>query len=183
MASNLISHGVGELRVKAFMDALQAAYAGETPAISPEEANETLQRFFARQQAAKDSAAGETGRVFLQENKNKEGVTVRPSGLQYKVIVAGKGAIPRASDKVKCHYEGRLVNGDVFDSSYRRSCPAEFPVNGVIQGWVEALQLMPAGSKWQLFIPPELAYGDRGAGDAIGPNETLIFEIELIDIV
>jgi FKBP-type peptidyl-prolyl cis-trans isomerase FklB len=119
----------------------------------------------------------------LQDNKTKEGVEVLPSGLQYKVIVAGEGAIPRASDKVKCHYEGRLVNGEVFDSSYRRSRPAEFPVNGVIQGWVEALQIMPTGSKWQLFIPPELAYGTRGAGQSIGPNETLIFDIELLDIV
>ncbi|MDR1274283.1 MAG: FKBP-type peptidyl-prolyl cis-trans isomerase [Odoribacteraceae bacterium] len=183
MASNLISSDVRALNVEAFTEALRAAYAGETPEIAPEEANKVLQRFFARQQAAKGKDAREKGSLFLRENKGKSGVTELPSGLQYRVIAEGKGNIPRGADKVKCHYEGRLVGGEVFDSSYRRKQPAEFPVNGVIQGWVEALQMMPVGSKWQLFIPPELAYGSRGAGQSIGPNETLIFDIELLDIV
>ncbi|MDR0544285.1 MAG: FKBP-type peptidyl-prolyl cis-trans isomerase [Odoribacteraceae bacterium] len=182
-ASNLISSGVSALNVEAFTEALCAAYAGKTPEISPEKANALLQQFFAKQQKEKGKTAGEKGKRFLLENKTREGVTELSSGLQYKVITAGAGAVPRHRDKVRCHYEGRLVNGEVFDSSYRRGTPAEFPVNGVIQGWVEALQIMPAGSKWQLFIPPELAYGSRGAGNSIGPNETLIFDIELLDIV
>jgi FKBP-type peptidyl-prolyl cis-trans isomerase FklB len=118
-----------------------------------------------------------------EENKQKEGVITLESGLQYKIITTGNGAIPKSTDSVKCHYEGRLINGMVFDSSYRRGEPAVFPVNGVIAGWVEALQLMPVGSKWQLYIPSELAYGSHGAGQSIGPNETLIFDIELLDIV
>ncbi len=106
-----------------------------------------------------------------------------PSGLQYKILKEGNGPKPKASDTVKCHYEGRLTDGTVFDSSIRRGEPAEFPVGGVIQGWVEALQLMPVGSKWQLYIPSELAYGTHGAGQAIGPDETLIFDVELLAIV
>ena len=183
MASSLISSGIHALNTGRFTAALETAYAGEKPEISPEEANRILQRFLAKQQAEKGKTARETGQRFLQENKTREGVTELPSGLQYKVIVAGKGSCPRVADKVRCHYEGRLVNGQVFDSSYRRQQPAEFPVNGVIPGWVEALQLMPAGSRWQLFIPPGLAYGSRGAGQSIGPDETLIFDIELLDIV
>jgi FKBP-type peptidyl-prolyl cis-trans isomerase FklB len=183
MASHLISSGVHALNVEAFGAAVRAAYSGAKPAISPEEANKVLHRFFSKQQATTGEAARERGRVFLQENKAKEGIRELPSGLQYKVISPGTGAVPRANDTVKCHYEGRLVSGEVFDSSYQRKQPAEFPVNGVIQGWVEALQIMPTGSKWQLFIPSELAYGSRGAGQAIGPNETLIFDIELLEIV
>ena len=125
----------------------------------------------------------EAGKAFLEENKKKEGVVVLPSGLQYKILTAGNGPKPKASDTVKCHYEGRLINGQVFDSSVRRGEPAEFPVGGVIQGWVEALQLMPVGSKWQLYIPSNLAYGTHGAGQSIGPNETLIFDVELLAIV
>ena len=103
--------------------------------------------------------------------------------MQYKILNEGSGAKPTANDTVKCHYEGRLINGQVFDSSIRRGEPAEFPVGGVIAGWVEALQLMPVGSKWQLYIPSELAYGQHGAGAAIGPNETLIFDVELLEII
>jgi FKBP-type peptidyl-prolyl cis-trans isomerase FklB len=183
MASNLLSSGVREMNVEAFTEALRAAFAGETPAISPREANEVLQQFFARQQAERGKSARENGQRFLRENQEKEGVVALPSGLQYKEITTGNGRAPRLTDKVKCHYEGRLLDGTVFDSSYRRGQPAEFPVNGVIQGWVEALQRMPVGSKWQLFIPSDLAYGERGTGQAIGPNETLIFDIELLDIV
>ncbi|MDR2414542.1 MAG: FKBP-type peptidyl-prolyl cis-trans isomerase [Odoribacteraceae bacterium] len=182
-ASNLISSGVRTLNIEAFTKALSDAFAGEKPEIEPGDANKLLQQYFAKLQEGKGKAAREKGQLFLQENKTKEGVVELPSGLQYKIITAGKGTTPRYTDKVKCHYEGRLVNGEIFDSSYRRRQPAEFPVNGVIQGWVEALQIMPTGSKWQLFIPSELAYGSRGTGASIGPNETLIFDIELLDIV
>lgn len=183
IASNLLSSGVTTVNTEAFVDALNTVYAGQMPEIMPEEANQILQNFFEKLQGERGKAAQEAGEKFLQENKTKEGVVTLKSGLQYKIISAGNGATPKADDTVSCHYEGRLINGTVFDSSIRRGEPAEFPVNGVIAGWVEALQLMPVGSKWQLFIPSELAYGVQGAGQAIGPNETLVFDIELLDIV
>jgi FKBP-type peptidyl-prolyl cis-trans isomerase FklB len=122
------------------------------------------------------------GEAFLAENKGKEGVVTLPSGLQYKILTAGTGAKPTASDSVVCNYRGTLINGTEFDSSYKRGQPATFPVSGVIKGWTEALQLMPVGSKWQLFVPSDLAYGERGPGPEIGPNSTLIFEVELLSI-
>jgi len=128
------------------------------------------------------AAARKEGEAFLAENKTKEGVVTLPSGLQYKIETAGTGPKPTANDTVTCNYRGTLLNGKEFDSSYKRGEPTSFPVNGVIKGWTEALQLMPVGSKWQLFIPPDMAYGDRGAGGDIGPGETLIFEVELLSI-
>lgn len=122
------------------------------------------------------------GLAFLEANKTKEGVVSLPSGLQYKILQEGTGPKPSATDSVVCNYRGTLLDNTEFDSSYRRGQPATFPVTGVIKGWTEALQLMPVGSKWQLFIPAELAYGDRGAGGQIGPNATLIFEVELLSI-
>ena len=122
------------------------------------------------------------GMAFLEANKTKEGVVTLPSGLQYKVLQEGTGPKPTATDKVVCNYRGMLLDNTEFDSSYKRGQPATFPVTGVIKGWTEALQLMPVGSKWQLFVPAELAYGDRGAGGQIGPNATLIFEVELLSI-
>ena len=122
------------------------------------------------------------GDAFLAANKSKEGVVTLPSGLQYKILKQGTGPMPTAADSVVCNYRGTLINGKEFDSSYKRGEPATFPVGGVIKGWTEALQLMPVGSKWQLFIPPALAYGDRGAGADIGPGATLIFEVELLSI-
>ena len=131
-------------------------------------------------------AAGEAnkkeGDAFLAANKSKEGVTTVPSGLQYKILKAGAGPKPTTTDSVVCNYRGTLIDGKEFDSSYKRGQPATFPVNGVIKGWTEALQLMPVGSKWQLFVPPDLAYADRGAGADIGPGSTLIFEVELVSI-
>ena len=127
-------------------------------------------------------AAHKAGEEFLAANKDKEGVVTLPSGLQYKILTAGSGPKPTASDTVSCNYKGTLLNGKEFDSSYKRGHPETFPVGGVIKGWTEALQLMPVGSKWQLFIPADLAYGDRGAGGDIGPGETLIFEVELLSI-
>ena len=153
------------------------------PEIMPDEANNILQDYFDKLQQAKGKEAKAEGEKFLAENKKKEGVVALPSGLQYKILTAGNGPKPKASDTVKCHYEGRLINGTVFDSSIRRNEPAEFPVSGVIAGWVEALQLMPVGSKWQLYIPSELAYGTHGAGQSIGPNQTLIFDVELLAII
>jgi FKBP-type peptidyl-prolyl cis-trans isomerase FklB len=122
------------------------------------------------------------GEAFLADNKSKPGVVVLPSGLQYKILTEGTGPTPTPGDSVVCDYRGTLINGKEFDSSYKRGQPATFPVTGVIKGWTEALQLMPVGSKWQLFVPAELGYGARGAGGDIGPNSTLIFEVELISI-
>jgi len=122
------------------------------------------------------------GEEFLAANKTKDGVVTLPSGLQYKIVTVGTGAKPTPSDTVVCNYRGTFINGTEFDSSYKRGQPASFPVGGVIKGWTEALQLMPVGSKWQLFVPPDLAYGPRGAGGAIGPNQTLIFDVELVSI-
>jgi FKBP-type peptidyl-prolyl cis-trans isomerase len=123
------------------------------------------------------------GQDFLAANKTKEGVVTLPSGLQYKILTEGTGSKPTATDSVSCNYRGTLINGKEFDSSYKRGQPTTFPVNGVIKGWTEALQLMPVGSKWELFIPPDLAYGDRGNGPDIGPSATLVFEVELVSIV
>lgn len=183
IANNLREIGVKKINPDAFMDAVQAIFAGNIPAIMPDEAENILQDFFEKLKNEEGEAAKTAGAKFLAENKGKEGVVALPSGLQYKILKAGDGPKPKADDTVKCHYEGRLINGTVFDSSIRRGEPVEFPVSGVIQGWVEALQLMPVGSKWQLYIPSELAYGSHGAGRAIGPNETLIFDVELLAIV
>lgn len=127
--------------------------------------------------------AKQRGAAFLAENATKEGVQSTRSGLQYKVIEEGSGPTPTASDTVRCHYSGTLIDGSKFDSSYDRGQPAEFPVGGVIAGWTEALQMMPCGSKWEVYLPSEIAYGSHGAGGAIGPDETLVFTIELLDIV
>ena len=124
----------------------------------------------------------EAGKAFLEKNGQKETVVTLPSGLQYEILTAGNGAKPKATDKVKCHYHGMLLNGTVFDSSVQRGQPAVFGVNQVIKGWVEALQLMNVGSKWRLFIPSELAYGEQGAGSSIEPYSTLIFDVELLGI-
>jgi FKBP-type peptidyl-prolyl cis-trans isomerase len=145
-----------------------------------------LQAQIQRKTAQAASVASEenkkAGEAFLAQNKSKEGVVSLPSGLQYKILKAGDGKKPTEADTVECNYRGTLVNGTEFDSSYRRGQPATFGVTQVIAGWKEALQLMPVGSKWQLFVPPELAYGERGVGREIGPNSTLIFEVELLAI-
>lgn len=129
------------------------------------------------------SDAKQRGEAFLAENAKKDGIETTSSGLQYRVVEEGSGPTPSLRDTVRCHYAGTLIDGTEFDSSYRRGQPAEFPVSGVIAGWTEALQMMPAGSKWEVFLPSEIAYGSSGAGGAIGPNETLVFTIELIAIV
>ena len=152
--------------------------------------NKTEDYFTEKQKADKTireeklyGANRDAGKKFLEENAQKEGVITLPSGLQYKVLVKGEGEVPTRSDKVKVHYEGRLLDGTVFDSSYKRNEPSEFTPTQVIKGWTEALTMMPVGSKWQLYIPYELAYGERGAGEDIKPYSTLIFDVELLDIV
>lgn len=171
------------------LQGLKDVLAGNKPLLTEEEARTLLtqlQEDMRKQQAEKAQQMGAAnkaeGETFLAANKTKEGVITLPSGLQYKILKAGTGPKPSASDSVVCNYRGTLINGAEFDSSYKRGQPATFPVNGVIKGWTEALQLMPVGSKWQLFIPAQLAYGERGAGADIGPNAALIFEIDLLSI-
>jgi len=168
---------------------IKDALSGGKPLLTEQEIRETTAVFQKELMAKQEEVArklGEKnkkeGEAFLAENKKKEGVKTLPSGLQYKVIKEGTGKKPKVADTVTTHYRGTLIDGTEFDSSYRRGKPASFPVNGLIPGWTEALQLMGEGTKWQLFIPPNLAYGERGAGRDIGPNATLIFEIELISI-
>ncbi len=183
ISANLIQSGVKTVNPEAFITALKDVYSGVQPRVNPEEANQILESFMAMAQEGEGNKNLEEGLAFLAENNKKEGVIELPSGLQYEVITEGEGDLPGLSDQVKCHYHGTLINGNVFDSSVERGEAAVFPVNGVIQGWIEALQLMSVGSKWRLFIPSELAYGPQGAGGAIGPNSTLIFEVELLEIV
>jgi FKBP-type peptidyl-prolyl cis-trans isomerase FklB len=168
---------------------LKDALAGSKLLLTDDQEKSALMQLQSEVRAAQDAKSKEAsgparkaGEAFLAENKGKEGVVALPSGLQYKILTAGTGPKPTPSDTVTCNYRGTLLNGKEFDSSYKRGQPASFPVSGVIKGWTEALQLMPVGSKWQLFIPADLAYGDRGAGGDIGPGETLIFEVELISI-
>ena len=182
MASNMKQSGLDCINVDDFASAIKSVFNGEKMQMTPEEAQNALNEFFAKQKTEVMSKNKKAGEEFLAQNKSKEGVQTTASGLQYKVLVAGTGSKPKATDTVDCHYEGRLINGTVFDSSYRRGQSAQFPVNGVIPGWVEALQMMPVGSKWQLYIPSELAYGEYGAGETIEPNSTLIFDVELLGI-
>jgi FKBP-type peptidyl-prolyl cis-trans isomerase FklB len=172
-----------------FVKGIKDAISGAKPLMEEAEIRQILMAFqkemMAKQQemVKKLGEKNKTdGEAFLAENKKKEGVKTLPNGLQYKVIKAGTGRKPKLTDSVKVNYKGTLINGTEFDSSYRRGEPATFPVNGVIPGWTELLQLMEEGAKWQLFIPPNLAYGERGAGNQIGPNATLVFEVELISI-
>jgi len=159
--------------------------SGVKPLLTEKEIQETMATF-QKEMMAKQEEVGKKnkseGEAFLAENKKKEGVKTLPSGLQYKVSKAGTGKKPKSNDTVTVHYRGTLINGTEFDSSYKRGQTVSFPVSGVIPGWTEALQLMEEGAKWQLFIPSNLAYGEKGAGNVIGPNATLIFEIELISI-
>ena len=168
---------------------IKDAVAGGTTLLTEEQAKAalvTLQGNMRKKQEEQMQQAAEVnkkeGDAFLAANKTKDGVVTLPSGLQYKILTEGTGPKPTASDSVVCNYKGTLLNGTEFDSSYKRGQPATFPVSGVIKGWTEALQLMPVGSKWQLFVPSDLAYGQRGPGGGIGPNSTLVFEVELISI-
>ncbi|MGD1043801.1 MAG: FKBP-type peptidyl-prolyl cis-trans isomerase [Bacteroidota bacterium] len=164
---------------------IRDAVNGSKTVMSDKEMEATLMAFqqeMMGKMQAKAEKNKKEGETFLAANKKKDGVITLPSGLQYKILKSGTGAKPTASQTVKCNYRGTLIDGTEFDSSYKRGEPAEFPVGGVIKGWIEALQLMSVGSKWQLFIPSDLAYGPNGAGQMIGPNATLIFDIELLSI-
>lgn len=182
MASNLMNSGLKQIDVDSFVKAFTEIMNDSEPSMSPQEANQILQDYFSKQQDGMLNQNLEAGLAFLEENKKKANVTALPSGLQYEILQEGSGAKPSATDSVRCHYHGTLLDGTVFDSSVERGQPAVFGVNQVIKGWVEALQLMPVGSKWKLFIPSELAYGEQGAGGSIEPNSTLIFDVELLGI-
>lgn len=193
--SYALGYNIGQNLKRDFEVDLDAFFKGVTESqegknsLSEEEMKQTMTAFQNKmrekqmvQMKASSEANKAAGEAFLKENKGKEGIVTLESGLQYKVITQGKGEKPDASATVKCHYKGTTIDGKEFDSSYKREQPASFKVGGVIKGWTEALQLMSVGSKWMLYIPSDLAYGDRGAGQAIAPGSTLIFEVELLDI-
>jgi len=182
MIGERVTKRYGEVDYDALMEGLKASHEGKETGITIEDAMKGLQ---AREQvlaSRKSAAARAAGVSYLAKNRDKEGVTVTDSGLQYEVLEAGDGPKPSATDRVSVHYRGTLLDGTEFDSSYSRGNPAEFALNGVIPGWTEGLQLMNTGSKYRFVIPSDLAYGERGAGGDIGPGETLIFEVELLEI-
>lgn len=183
MASNLKSTGINNLNLSEFQKGFADIIEGRKPSMEIDEAQMLLGQYFNKLQQEADARNKEIGEKFLAENKKREGIITTASGLQYEILTAGNGPKPKATDSVKCHYEGRLIDGTVFDSSIRRGEPATFGVGQVIAGWVEALQLMPVGSKWRLYIPSDLAYGAHGAGDIIGPNAALIFDVEVLQII
>lgn len=183
IGNNFQNSGIKNLQVDDFVQGLKDVLAEAAPAISYDEAKQVINEYFMQLQKEKLEINKKAGEEFLSINKHKAGVVTLPSGLQYQVLKKGEGPKPTASDKVKCHYHGTLINGTVFDSSVQRGEPAVFGVSQVIPGWVEALQQMEVGSKWRLFIPSELAYGEHGAGEAIEPNSALVFDVELLDIV
>ncbi len=182
IGQNLKAQGMDSINVEMLSKAFSDVLKGNSLLIATDKAEAVLNEYFSKLQAEKAEKNKLAGIKFLEENKKKPGVVTLPSGLQYSVIKEGTGEIPKETDKVTTHYHGTLMDGTVFDSSVDRGQPASFPVNGVIKGWVEALQLMKTGSKWKLVVPSELAYGERGAGGKIGPGATLIFEVELISI-
>ena len=183
---HLAESGIKGIDYNSFARGVEAMCEKKPLEIDIQEAQQLLNTYFTKLQAEQEAASADkrkAGEEFLKENAKREGVITLKSGLQYEIMVEGNGAIPTAKDKVKVHYHGTLIDGSVFDSSVQRGEPAVFGVTLVIQGWVEALQLMPVGSKWKLFIPYNLAYGERGAGNMIQPYSALIFEVELLDIV
>ena len=183
IAQNLLSMGADDLNLDDFVQALKDVFEGKQPAMSFAEAQKVVSAHFEEIQKQAAAAAIEQGEMFLKMNKERAGVVTLKSGLQYEVLKSGNGRQPKATDQVRCHYEGRLVDGTLFDSSIQRGEPAVFGVNQVIQGWVEALQLMREGDKWKLFIPYQLGYGEQGAGNAIPPYSTLVFEVELLKVL
>ena len=183
IGNNFLSSGIKKVDFEAFLKGMQDVINEAPLAMSYDEAKEVMNDYFTKLQGERLEVNLKAGEEFLAINKNRPGVVTLPSGLQYEILNEGNGPKPKATDQVKCHYHGTLIDGTVFDSSVERGQPATFGVNQVIPGWVEALQLMPAGSKWKLFIPSNLAYGKAGAGQSIEPNSTLIFEVEILDIV
>ena len=189
MGNNFRSSGIKTLNVQDFADGVAAVFEGVQPKMTYDEAKLEIKNFFEAMEAEQQAAAAKMGEVneaagkkFLEENGKRVEVNATPSGLQYEVLQEGTGKRPVASDSVTVHYTGKLIDGTVFDSSVERGMPATFGVTQVIPGWVEALQLMKEGAKWRLFIPSQLAYGPQGAGNIIGPNSTLIFDVELIKV-
>ena len=183
IGQNLLSMGAQGINVEDFAQAVADVLNRKETAISHNEAREIVNKYFMELEEKMNAENIEKGKAFLAENAKKEGIITLPSGLQYEVITEGNGKKPSATDRVKCHYEGTLIDGTLFDSSIKRGQPAVFGVNQVIKGWVEALQLMSEGSKWRLFIPSELGYGAQQAGEMIPPHSTLIFEVELIEVL
>jgi FKBP-type peptidyl-prolyl cis-trans isomerase FklB len=183
IGQNLLSMGAQGINVEDFAQAIADVLNRNELAMSHNEAREIVNKYFMELEEKMNAENIEKGKAFLEENAKKEGIITLPSGLQYEVITEGNGKKPSATDRVKCHYEGTLIDGTLFDSSIKRGQPAVFGVNQVIKGWVEALQLMSEGSKWRLFIPSELGYGAQQAGEMIPPHSTLIFEVELIEVL
>lgn len=183
LASFYKEQGIKQVNTVLVSKAINDAMKGQKTLLTEEQCNMSISNYLQQLKKEKSAAARKEGEDFLAANKSKPGVVTLPSGMQYQVIKEGTGPKPAATDKVRCHYHGTLINGTVFDSSVDKGQPIEYPVNGFIKGWVEALQLMPVGSKWKLFIPAELAYGDNQSGPLIAPGSTLIFDIELLDIL
>lgn len=190
MGNNFRASGIEKINVQDFADGVAAVFDGLAPRMSYDEAKAEIQKFFTEMEKKQQEAAAKMAEVnakagddFLLENGKRVEVKTTPSGLQYEVLTEGNGPCPKAEDQVEVHYTGKLIDGTVFDSSVDRGQPATFGVTQVIPGWVEALQLMKAGSKWRLFIPSNLAYGPQGAGNVIGPNQTLIFDVELLKVI
>lgn len=189
MGNNFRSSGIETINVQDFADGVAAVFYGDKPKMSYNDAKAEIQKFFTELQAKQQEQAkamaeinAKAGKEFLESNGKRAEVLTTPTGLQYEVLAAGEGESPKATDTVKVHYTGKLIDGTVFDSSVERGEPATFGVTQVIPGWVEALQLMKPSAKWRLFIPSQLAYGPNGAGGAIGPNQTLIFDVELLEV-
>jgi FKBP-type peptidyl-prolyl cis-trans isomerase FklB len=182
IGNGIKSQGIDSLNIEILSKAIDGAYKSDSLLISPEEANAFLSSYFQNLQMKKAEAGKAAGQKFMEENKTKPGVITLPSGLQYQVLKEGTGPKPKATDKVTAHYRGTLSDGTVFDSSYDRNQPLNIGVSEVIPGWTEALQLMKVGSKWKLFIPSDLGYGERGAGHEIPPHSPLVFEMELLSI-
>lgn len=182
IADNLKGQGLDSIDAQAFAKGVSDVFGNDSLKMSQEEANAFLQQYFTAIQQKQGEVAAEEGNIFLAENAKREGVKVTASGLQYEVVTMGTGEKPKATDQVTVHYTGKLINGKVFDSSVQRGQPATFGLNQVIPGWTEGLQLMPVGSKFILYLPYNLAYGQRGAGNDIPPYAALVFEVELLDI-
>ena len=183
IGQNLKGMGATNIVIEDFARAITDIFEGKELAISHNEAREIVNKYFEELEQKISAANLEQGKAFLEQNKQRPEVVTLPSGLQYEVLTEGNGKKAQATDQVKCHYEGTLIDGTMFDSSIKRGQPATFGVNQVIPGWVEALQLMPEGSKWRLYIPSELGYGAHGAGEMIPPHSTLIFDVELIEVL
>jgi len=186
MGGQLLNQSFDGLDINAVAQGVKDAFEQVESKVAPAEIEAAFQhitQIMQEKQAELSKQAAEAGRLFLEENEKKEGVSVTESGLQYEILTQGSGDKPSAASTVRTHYHGTLIDGTVFDSSYERGQPAEFAVNGVIAGWTEALQMMSVGAKWRLTIPYELAYGEQGAGGAIAPYSTLVFDVELLEIV